>query len=339
MDKSFSTCQSAGIIVEIGGNHEGDLAYAFKLIDKAFDAGAKSIKFQSYTGNTLVNKKIDLERAQHFDKFAIPYDSQKEIAEYVIKKGGNFMSSLWDLESLEILNPYINIHKVGSGDLTNIFLISEICKTNKPLILSTAMADIELINETVEFIKTNFPFYTKPNKLALLHCVAMYGDLNDTHANLNAIKDIRLKFPDLVIGYSDHTYGVLAPIMSLALGVEIIEVHFTDDKTRAFRDHHLSLNPTELNLLIESFERYENILGNKKKTIVEDIESPDRIKEFRRSCYLNKDLKKGETVSNSDLIVLRPQTGIDAKDYFKLIGKSPKKDLKKLDKLSWQDFE
>ena len=185
-----------------------------------------------------------------------------------------------------------NIHKVGSGDLTNLFLISEICKTKKPLILSTAMSDLKLINETVDFIKTKFPFYSRPNKLALLHCVAMYGDLNDIHANLLAIKDIKLEFPDLVIGYSDHTLGVVAPILSLALGAEVVEVHFTDDKTRAFRDHHLSLDPNELTLLIESFKRHKNILGTQKKSIVEDVESSERIAEFRRSCYLNRDLNE-----------------------------------------------
>ena len=339
MNNPFSTCQSAGIIVEIGGNHEGDLNYAFKLIDKALEAGAKSIKFQSYTGNSLVNQEIDPDRAKHFDRFSISYELQKEIAKYVIEKGGNFMSSLWDLESLEALNPFINIHKVGSGDLTNLFLISEICKTKKPLILSTAMSDLKLINETVDFIKTKFPFYSKPNKLALLHCVAMYGDLNDIHANLLAIKDIKLEFPDLVIGYSDHTLGVVAPILSLALGAEVVEVHFTDDKTRAFRDHHLSLDPNELTLLIESFKRHKNILGAQKKSIVEDVESPERIAEFRRSCYLNRDLKKGDVISQLDLITLRPKLGIDAKDYFKLIGKKLKKDKKKFCPLDWQDFE
>jgi len=339
MHKSFSTCQSAGIIVEIGGNHEGNPEYAFRLIDKALKTGAKSIKFQSYTGNSLVNKEIDPDRARHFDKFAISYDLQQEIAEYVIKKGGNFMSSLWDLESLEILDPFINIHKVGSGDLTNLPMISEICKTKKPLILSTAMSDLELISETVDFIKTNFPFYSKPNNLALLHCVAMYGDLNDAHANLGAIEDIRNKFPELVIGYSDHTLGVVASIMSLALGAEIVEVHFTDDKTRDFRDHHLSLDPDELTLLIESFERHKVILGSKEKTIVQDIESPERIKEFRRSCYLNKNLKKGDIINELDLITLRPLKGIDAKNYFKLVGKKLKKDINKLDPLDWQDFE
>ena len=131
MNNPFSTCQSAGIIVEIGGNHEGDLNYAFKLIDKALETGARSIKFQSYTGNSLVNEKIDPERSKHFDKFAISYDQQKEIAKYVLKRGGNFMSSLWDLESLEILNPLINIHKVGSGDLRRISR-STLNQTNLP---------------------------------------------------------------------------------------------------------------------------------------------------------------------------------------------------------------
>ena len=127
--------------------------------------GAKSIKLQSYTADSLVNKNVDPDRANHFNKFTISYDHQKEIAQYIIDKGGNFMSSLWDLNSIEALDPFIKIHKIGSGDLTNFPLIEEFCKTNKPLIISTAMSDIKMVTETVNFIQSNFPTYQNKNHL------------------------------------------------------------------------------------------------------------------------------------------------------------------------------
>lgn len=337
--ESKKTVFDAAVIVEIGGNHEGDVAYAYKLVDSAIAVGAKNIKLQSYTGPSLVNHQVAPERAKHFERFALPYDDQVKIAKYVLGKGASFMSSLWDKESFEVLDPYIDIHKVGSGDLTNFQMIRRFCETNKPLILSTAMSDIALIRKTVDFIRHHYPFYTDPNQLALLQCVAMYGDLEDRYANLNAISDLRAEFPDLVVGYSDHTLGVVASIMAIGKGAGVIEVHFTDDKNREFRDHHLSVVGEELRLLIEASDRATNLNGVGLKNIVHDVETPHRIREFRRACYLNSDVTPGQIIQAQDIICLRPNIGIDASESLKLEGHVARTHIAALSPLEWEMFE
>jgi N,N'-diacetyllegionaminate synthase len=339
LNNFYKTCKDAGIIVEIGGNHEGDIDYAYSLVNSAISAGAHSIKLQSYTSKSLVNYKLNPERAKHFEKFTLPYQQQIEIAKYINSKGAMFMSSLWDLKSLEMLDPYIDIHKVGSGDLTNYSMIFALCETKKPLILSTAMSDIALIKETVSFIYQHFPEYKEPGRLGLLHCVAMYGDLNDKYANLMAIKDLKINFPEITIGYSDHTLGVEAAILSLSLGAELIEVHFTDDKNREFRDHHLSINKEELILLNSAYARSEDLFGNHIKDFVDPVESVERITEFRRACFLNKNIETGHKISEEDLIALRPMQGIDARNFYSLIGRKALLPIKKLETLDWSMFD
>jgi N,N'-diacetyllegionaminate synthase len=329
----------ASVIVEIGGNHEGDINYAFSLIDKAIQAGGKNIKLQSYTGLSLVNHKLDPSKVAHFDRFSIPYDGQVELAKYVIDNGANFMSSLWDESSFQMLNPFIKIHKVGSGDLNNYQMLSLFASTGKPLILSTAMADIKLISKSVDFLQTHFPTYKKPNQLAILHCVAMYGDLTDSYANLNAIYQLKESFPDLVIGYSDHTAGVVASIMALGKGAEITEVHFTDDKAREFRDHHLAVDENELSLLVEADRRVHSLNGSGKKEVVKEVETTDRIREFRRACYLNRNYEPGQTIQERDVVCLRPNEGLDASQVYNLIGKTAKVSIQGYSPLSWSFFD
>lgn len=329
----------AGVIVEIGGNHEGDVSYAYKLVDSAIAAGGKNIKLQSYTGPSLVNAKIDPGRAQHFARFALPYDDQVKIAEYVIASGASFMSSLWDEESFEVLNPYIEVHKIGSGDLTNFQMIRRLCETNKPLIISTAMANIQLIKSTVDFITDHFPSYHNSSQLALLHCVAMYGDLQDEHAHLSHIINLKDNFPDLCIGYSDHTSGVVASILAIGMGAEIIEVHFTDNKNRAFRDHHLSVDAHELRLLLDASSRAKKLRGSGVKDVIRDVETPARIREFRRACYFARDLSAGHTIESQDLVCLRPNEGISASNFYDLVGRKLKADVPALAPLAWDLFE
>ncbi len=336
--ESTKTVFDAAVIVEIGGNHEGDLAYAYKLVDSAIAAGAKNIKLQSYTGPSLVNQQVDPERAKHFARFAMPYDDQVKIAKYVLDKGASFMSSLWDEESLEVLDPYIDIHKVGSGDLTNFQMISRLCETKKPLIVSTAMSDIELIQKTVDFIKDQFPHYHNSNQLVLLHCVAMYGDLQDEYAHLSHITSLKDQFPDLRIGYSDHTSGVVASILAIGMGAEIVEVHFTDNKSRDFRDHHLSVDARELRLLLDASSRAKKLRGSGNKDVIEAIETPERIREFRRACYFKRDLSAGHIIKSQDLVCLRPNEGISANNFYDLVGRKLNADVSALAPLSWGLF-
>ena len=327
------------IIAEIGGNHEGDFEYAKKLLIEAADAGADAVKFQTYYPDKIVSKIEDEARHKHFSKFVLPIEKYIELAEIAKINNVLFMSSVWDIDSLKALNKYIDIHKIGSGDLTNYPLIEEILKTNKPFIFSVAMSEMSEIHETVQFIKDINPSYINQNKLAILQCVAMYGQPEDRFANLKVITDLKKEFPNTVIGYSDHTEGNYASNIAVALGAEILELHFTDDKTRAFRDHQLSVTKNELIELKKNINKTQTLLGSSIKRPVKEIETPERIKEFRRACYLNKDLKKSDLITHENLTTLRPCKGIDARDYKKLIGKKLIVDKDAFHALSWDDFE
>lgn len=327
------------IIAEIGGNHEGDFKYAKKLLYDAIESGADAVKFQTYKPEKIVNKLVDKDRYDHFSKFSLDDDQFLELAQ--ISKDNNiiFMSSVWDMDSLELLDPFIEVHKIGSGDITNYPLIQEIVKKGKPTIISTAMTTIEEIRSVVDFILKVDTSILSENRLGIMQCVAMYGEPLDEYANLNVINTLKNEFPDAIIGYSDHTLGIHACNIAVGMGAKILEIHFTDDKNRNFRDHHLSVTKDELIMLIEDIRKTENMLGSPFKKPVSDIETISRIKEFRRACYLNKDLSKGKIITQDDLITLRPNIGIDATKYFKIIGKRLDKKVKKGEPLDWNYFE
>jgi N,N'-diacetyllegionaminate synthase len=327
------------IIAEIGGNHEGNLNYAKKLLVDAASAGANAVKFQTYFPDKIVSKIENKERHAHFQKFVLSIEDYIELASLAKKNNILFMSSIWDIETLRELNPYIEIHKIGSGDLTNYPLIKAIIQTGKPFIFSTAMAQMSEIQETVEFINSIDSTYITLNKLSILQCVAMYGEPKNTYANLNVIKELRDSFPGIIIGYSDHTEGHYAANIAVALGANILELHFTDDKTREFRDHQISITKDELILLKANIAQTLSLLGAHSKAPVTEIETPSRIWEFRRACYLKVDCQKGDVMSIDNLTTLRPCSGIDARRYSDLIGKKLLVDKLAFHQLSWDDFE
>ena len=327
------------IIAEIGGNHEGSLDYAKKLLIDAAEAGADAVKFQTYFPDRIVSKIEDPERHKHFGKFSLGIEDYFTLSKLALENDVTFMSSIWDSESLADINDLVSIHKIGSGDLTNYPLIKKIVETNKPLIISSAMATIEEIDETVRFIEKENPAYIDSKKLGILQCVAMYGDPNDSYANLNVIPTLSKRFPKHIIGYSDHTIGSYAANIAVALGAKILEIHFTDDKSREFRDHHISITGKELNNLRKNIAKTLSLMGSNNKSPVAEIESKERISEFRRSCYFNQDCLAGDIVTAQNLTTLRPNKGIDAREYSKVLGRKLLVDKKAFESISWDDFE
>jgi N,N'-diacetyllegionaminate synthase len=327
------------IIAEIGGNHEGNFEYAKKLLMDAASTGVHAVKFQTYKADKIVSKVENEARHKHFKKFELTLDQYKELAALAKKHKVMFMSSLWDEDAIADLGPYMTIHKVGSGDLTNYPLLEIIAKKNKPLIMSTAMTTLEEVKHAVDFINKVNPSLIKERKLVLLHCVAMYGEPKDEFANLQAMRVLQHAFPYIPIGYSDHTAGVYACELAIGMGASVIEKHFTDDKTREFRDHHLSANVEEMKNLVQKAKQIKKILGHHHKKPVESIETPERIKEFRRAVYLKQDAKKGTKLAKAMLITLRPNVGIDARKFYDVLGKKLKKDKKALEAIFEEDLE
>ncbi|QEF99643.1 N,N'-diacetyllegionaminic acid synthase [Stieleria maiorica] len=338
--KSFHHLDRPFVIAEIGGNHEGDFNYAIKLLNDAVEAGADAVKFQTYTPDRIVSKVESPERHRHFGKFALTSDQYVTLAHECHERNVQFMSSLWDLESIEVLDRFISVHKVGSGDLTNYPLLKRLVETRKPLCIATAMSNLGEVQETVDFLDSIDPTLIPEGRLCVMHCVAMYGDSLDEYTNLRAIETMRDALDDrIVMGYSDHTTGNVAVKAAVCMGARVIETHFTDDNSREFRDHHFAHTKESLADFIEFCARREAMLGDGVKRPVHRVETPRRIWEFRRACYFKQDMCAGDVASLDNLTTLRPHEGIDARNYFDLIGKKLVRDIKAFERLRWDDFE
>lgn len=320
------------LIAEIGGNHEGSFAYAKKLTKLAIKSGADVIKFQIYTGDTLVNKIHSPARNEHFKKFQLRKDQHIYLAKMCKKNGAKYLSSVWDLKSLDWIDKYLDFYKIGSGDLTCYPIIKELAKRGKPIILSSGLSKMEELNKTIKFlIKQNSKYKLKRN-LSILQCTSTYPTF-DEETNLNVINTIS-KNKNITPGYSDHTIGNLALKIAYSMGAQILEFHFTDTrKNKTFRDHKVSLTGQETVELINDINRIRKLQGSDIKKPTKNEIKTQHVKSFRRAIFLNKDCIKGYKVKEKDLIALRPNVGLDARNYKKIIGKKLNKNIKKLEKI------
>lgn len=324
------------LIAEIGGNHEGNFDYAMKLTDLAIASGADYVKYQMYSGDSLVSKVEGAQRNAHFKKFELSQEQYIQLAERCQAANVGFMASVWNPEYLSWIDQYMSIYKIGSGDLTAYAVIREIAKTGKPIILSTGLATLEEVLESVAFIQSLDERYKDPDYLAVLQCTSMYPIAYED-ANLSVMELFR-QATQLPIGYSDHTEGSLALEIAVAMGAEILEFHFTDDREgKTFRDHKVSLTKDEVLALGKKIEEIYQLRGDHLKRPLA-VEAEHR-SSFRRAVYPAKDLSSGMVLSAEDLICLRPNHGIDARDFDKLIGKVLKEDVQAHQKLDWNLFE
>ena len=320
------------LIAEIGGNHEGDFAYAKRLTKLAIKSDVDIIKFQIYSGETLVNNLMSPNRFKHFKKFQLSKKQHIYLAEMCLANGIKYLSSIWDTKVLKWLDKYLEIYKIGSGDLTAYPIIKEFAKKGKPIILSSGLSNSKEIKNTINFLINKNKKYKSKEFLSVLQCTSSYPTI-DQEANLKIVTQL-VNNNNITAGYSDHTIGSLALKSAYTLGAQILEFHFTDTrKNKTFRDHKVSLNFNETKELIKDLKRIKNLLGtNIKKPTASEIKSKHLIS-FRRGIYLNKNLERGTKIKESDLVCLRPNIGVDARDYKKIVGRKVKRNIKKLEKL------
>lgn len=324
------------LIAEIGGNHEGDFGYAKELTALAAESESDYIKFQIYTGNSIVNSKVSPERNAHFRKFELSPDQHIELAEMCLNYGKGYIASVWDMDAFDWINPYLKIYKIGSGDLTAYPFLRKIGYYGKPIIISTGLADMSEVLNTIAYLVKINPFYEQKDTLALLQCTTMYP-ISISDANLNVMTEFKKK-TNYIVGYSDHTEGLDALETAYALGAEILEFHFTDNReNRSFRDHKVSLTKDDVNRLCERIKLIDQLKGIGEKRPLK-IES-ENIMSFRRAVYPRRDVVKGTILTSEDLYVLRPNVGIDARHFDELIGRKTKIDLLKNQILDWKYFE
>lgn len=319
------------IIAEAGVNHNGSMGLAKQMIDKAVLAGVDCIKFQTFKAENLVNK--DAKKADYqvkntgrndsqlsmLKKLELSFDDFLELKKYCDKQGIMFLSTPFDMESIEFLAPIMSVFKIPSGEITNLPYLRKINSYKKDVILSTGMATMDEIQDAINILKDC--------KITLLHCTTEYPCPYEG-VNMRAMLTMKDKF-GLSVGYSDHTKGIEIPIMAVAMGAEVIEKHFTLDKTMEGPDHKASLEPDELKAMVDAIRNVEKAFGN---GIKEPQESEKKNIEIARKSIVAKcDIKKGEIFSENNLTVKRPATGISPMMWDKIIGTIAKKNYKEDD--------
>ena len=336
------------IIAEIGVNYYDIstkyniplIEAAILMVNKAQESGANAVKFQSYKAEKIASKHSpsywDLKEESTTNQYDLfkKYDKFGEeeynyISLHCKKIGIDFMSTPFDLESIDYLNKIVNIHKISSSDITNYSLLKKVAKTNKKIIISTGASNMDEIENAISIIKSE-----GNNDIVLMHCVLNYPTLNE-NANLGMIND--LKRFNYEVGYSDHTLpDENMQILSTAfnLGAIWIEKHFTLDKTLKGNDHYHAMDPIDLKKFINNIEFINQIMGSNKKYCLES-ENISRLN-ARRSIVTSRNLIKGTILKKEDLICKRPATGICASKIEELIGKEINTNLEEDTTLKWE---
>ena len=332
-------------IAEAGVNHEGSIYNAKKLIDLAAKGGANAIKFQTYKAGKIAVKDSpyywDIKKEPtktQFDLFS-KYDhfnakEYKLLSEHCKKRKIDFLSTPFDLESVDFLNPLMNVFKISSSDITNFPLLEKIASKRKPIILSTGASSIQEIKEAISILKKN-----KVKKIVLMHCILNYPT-KDSDANLNMIKSLQKEFPYCISGYSDHTLptnGMQNLITAYLFGAKVIEKHFTLNKKKRGNDHYHSLDIKDLISLNKKINFINQTLGSEKKRFLRS-EVISR-KNARRSIVLNTNLNKGSKIKRKHLICKRPATGISPKYIKRVIGKKIKRKILSDTILRWSHLK
>lgn len=314
---NFDTDLKVLIIAEIGNNHEGDFGLAKEMIDAASEAGADAVKFQTIIPNRLVSV-LEQKRIKQLQKFSFNRDQFFELKERADEKDIMFLSTPFDIEVVEWLNPIVPAFKIASGDNDFWPLLEKIGLTGKPVILSLGLGRINDASKIASFLKKVWvdSEITFPG-LAFLHCVVSYPTPDEETSLRNILK---IKFDDVTPGYSDHTLGIKAAELAVACGARIIEKHFTLDKNKSdFRDHQLSADPSELKALAKAVADAEKFFGINDNDIA--VCEKENATAVGRSIASKRDISKGETISISDICWVRPRNGLMPGEEHLIIGK------------------
>jgi len=314
------------LIAEIGGNHEGDFNTAVEMCEQAIKSGADCVKFQLYRGDSLVSQVESPDRHKHFQKFELTREQHIHLAEMCRQAGVGYTASVWDMEMLEWIDPYLDFYKIGSGDLTAWPLLREFARRGKPMLISTGLATLDEVLQTVSHIQMVDERYKRPEMLCLMQCTSMYP-IPDEEANLLVMDAFRAQ-TGLSVGYSDHTVGTAALRTAAAMGADALEFHFTNSREgKTFRDHKVSLVAEEVQQLKEEIAHITMARGSFAKTPTSsELENHHELS-FRRGVYLRAPVKEGEKINSNNLVLLRPAVGTDARDADALDGAVAKRNI------------
>ena len=334
------------LIAEVGVNHENDLEKAKLMIDQCAEGGAHAVKFQTYKAGMLAIRdspaywdtskepaENQFELFSRFDKFG--QEEYEELSRYCAESGVEFMSTAFDLESLEYIDPLVKMHKIASADLTNVPLLRGIAKKAKPVLLSTGASSFEEIEGALgELLGNGAP------EVVLLHCVLNYPT-PDENAFIGRIGKLSSEIPDALIGYSDHTVPdseSMACIEGYCLGARVFEKHFTFDKSLPGNDHYHAMDLDDLRRLVSRLDQAESMITNPSDD--EFLAAQEAaIVHARRSIVTSRALKEGEELSEDCLTTKRPGGGLSPLEWDNVIGRVVNTDLPGDHQISFEELE
>lgn len=321
------------IIAELSANHGGELEIAKETIRAAKRAGADAIKLQTYTADTItLNVKNDLfkiKQGTHWDgqylydlytEASLSWDWHKPLFALAKEEGLVCFSSPFDKTAVDFLETlHVPAYKIASFEITDIPLIEYVASKGKPVIISTGIAGVEDIELALDACKR-----MGNDDITLLQCTSAYPAAPE-NANLLMIPDLRARFK-VNAGLSDHTMGIEAPVVAVALGAKVIEKHFILNKSIGGPDAHFSLDETEFKQMVDAVRTTEKMLG---KVDYELDAKKMKSREFSRSLFISEDVKKGELLTEKNVKSVRPNYGLHPKYYHEVIGKTANRDMQK----------
>lgn len=337
MDSTFLSSKNPALfILEAGVNHEGQIDIAYELINSASKSGADFIKFQTYTAEKLAAKNspsywnLDEEpinsQIELFSKFdGFSKDDYINLASYAAKMGIGFMTTCFDEEWVDQLDPVLPMYKIASADITNFSLMSHVASKKKPIILSTGASSFDEISSALDLIKS-----ISNSPISIMHCVLNYPTEFE-NANLDRILELSNVFDGVTIGYSDHTrpeFSRMAIQTAFSLGARVFEKHFTLDKTLKGNDHYHSFDADDCVRIISTLQVLDKMKNFSESNFL-GIQSDAR-SFARRGLYARRSVKKGDILLKNHIISLRPRftpNGVPAEELFNSLGKVLSKDL------------
>lgn len=336
-DRRIALDEPTWFVADISANHDGDLERAKHLIHVAAEAGADAAKFQNFRAEHIVSdhgfKNLGGQQSHQakwkksvfevYQDAVLPWEWTAELKQTCDEAGIEYFSAPYDLPAVEMLDPYVRVFKVGSGDITWPQMLRAMASKGKPMLLATGASDMCDVQRAVDVIAE----YDVP--LCLMQCNTNYtGSLeNFAYIHLNVLKSFALMYPEAVLGLSDHTPGHATTLGAVALGARIIEKHFTDDCTRIGPDHPFSMEPKPWREMVERTRELELALGSAAKTVAEN--EAQTVVLQRRAVRAVRDLSAGTTITDADLESLRPAP-VDAVFPYeteRLVGRTLRHDL------------
>lgn len=322
------------VIAEIGINHEGSIEKAIRMVDDAARAGCECVKFQSHViEDEMIRNDVIPGNAKEsiwdiMSRCALSYEEEEELKRYVESKEMIFLSTPFSrAAAIRLEQLGVSAYKIGSGECNNYPLIEHIARYGKPVILSTGMNTMSNIQKSVDILRRHGVEY------ALMHCTSIYPTPYDK-VRLGCLAELMQAFPDAVIGLSDHSLSNYPCLGAAALGASILERHFTSDKTWPGPDIAISMDPKELQELIEGSRAIHQALGGTKGILSEEQPTID----FAYACVVStRDIPEGEKLSEDNIWVKRPGTGeILAESYPKVLGRAARVVIKKDQQIKWE---